>query len=80
MKIPAIKDLVEKYSQEQLQKAENDLMDGNSLEIEVDGADEGEQLTHIIAAAWILQEMQSRGIDFKDALREYTKKVRESIN
>lgn len=80
MKIPAIKELVEKHTSEELFKAENDLVEGLPLEITVDGNDEGEQLTHIIAASWILDEMKSKGIEFKEALREYTKKVRESIS
>lgn len=80
MKIPVIRRLVESCTIEQLLKAENDLIEEKSLEIEVEGTDEGEQLTHIIAAAWILEEMKVKGLDFKDALREYTKKVRESIS
>lgn len=80
MKIPAIKELVEKYSIDQLQKAESDLEEGNDIAIEVQGEDEGEQLTHIIAAAWILQEMNKKNIEFKDALRAYTTMVRQSIS
>lgn len=80
MKIPVIKDLVDKYTHQQLKKAENDLVEGKALQIEAEGQDEGEQLTHIIAAAWILEEMKNKNLEFKDALREYTKKVRESIS
>jgi hypothetical protein len=80
MKIPVIKKLVENFDLKQLEKAEIDLVEGLAPEIEVEGSDEGEQLTHIMAAIWILHEMKLRSLDFKDALREYTKKVRESIN
>ncbi len=80
MKIPVIKKLVESYSIDQLVDAENEIIEGNEPSIEVEGSDEGEKLTHVIAATWILQEMKVRKIDFKDALRDYTKKVRESIN
>jgi hypothetical protein len=80
MKIPAIKKLVDTYDLHQLEKAEIDLLEELSPEIEVEGTDEGEQLTHIMAAIWILHEMKLRSLDFKEALREYTKKVRESIN
>ncbi len=79
MKIPVIKELVEQYSIAELEKAENDILEGNSLSIEVGGEDEGEQLTHVIAASFILKEMDVNKIEFKDALRVYTKKVRESI-
>ena len=80
MKIPVIKKLVEIESYKNLQEAEEALLNGENLAIEVDGDDEGEQLTHIIAAMWIQEKMKEEGIDFKTALREYTKKVRESIN
>lgn len=80
MKIPAIKKLVENYSLEDLEVAENDLSEGCEISLDVDGDDEGEQLTHIIAASWILQKMNDEDVDFKTALREYTTKVRKSIS
>lgn len=80
MKIPAIKKLVENYTLEDLEIAENDLSEGCQISIDVDGEDEGEQLTHIIAASWILQKMKDEHVDFKTALREYTTKVRKSIS
>ncbi|MBO9700657.1 MAG: hypothetical protein J7604_10645 [Sporocytophaga sp.] len=80
MKIPAIKLLVENYTPSDLKQAENDLIEGEALKISVEGGDEGEQLTHVIAALWIMEEMSAKNIEFKEALREYTKKVRESIN
>jgi hypothetical protein len=80
MKVPAIKKLVETFDLQQLEKAEIDILEGLTPAIEVEGNDEGEQLTHIMAAIWILHEMKLRNIDFKEALREYTKRVRESIN
>ncbi|MBX0334348.1 hypothetical protein K3G39_13985 [Pontibacter sp. HSC-14F20] len=80
MKIPVIKKLVENESLENLIAAEEALMEEQPLAIEVEGDDEGEQLTHVIAAAWILNYMNDNGVDFKAALREYTKKVRVSIS
>ncbi len=80
MKIPAIKKLVETYTKIELLTAESAISEGKSPEIDVEGEDEGEQLTHVIAAAWILQEMNSKNMDFKTALREYTQKVRNSIS
>jgi len=80
MKIPAVKKLVESYTIDVLRKAEEDLVEELELEIEVIGDDEGEKLTHIYAAVFILEYMESEGADFKTALREYTKKVRESIS
>jgi hypothetical protein len=80
MKIPAIKKLVENESLDALMAAENAIMEEQPLAIEVEGDDEGEQLTHVIAAAWILNYMNDNSVDFKTALREYTKKVRVSIS
>ncbi|GAB3203057.1 hypothetical protein ABID22_001220 [Pontibacter aydingkolensis] len=80
MKIPAIKKLVETYNLEELGAAENALMEEQPLTIEVEGDDEGEQLTHVYAAIWIISHMNANNVDFKTALREYTKKVRVSIN
>ena len=80
MKIPVIKKLVETYSTAELEKAEIEIMEEQIPSIEVEGEDEGEQLTHVIAAAWIQNEMRINNLEFKDALRNYTKKVRSSID
>lgn len=80
MKIPVIKKLVETFTTAELERAEYDIVEGNNLAIEVEGEDEGEQLTHAIAAAWIQKKMAESSIEFKDALREYTKRVRSSIS
>ena len=79
MKIPVVKKLVEQYSIEQLQAADEALADEQTPEIEIAGEDEGEKLTHAFAALWIKERM-NEGLEFKAALREYTSKVRESIN
>jgi len=80
MKIPAIKKLVEAYQITQLKEAEEALYEEQNLAIEVEGEDEGEQLTHIIAAIWIIEKMENESLDFKKALRAYTQKVRNSIS
>lgn len=80
MKIPIIKELVENHSLETLRMAEEFLMEEQTPQIDLKGHDEGEQLTHAIAAIWILEKMQEEQLDFKNALRKYTEKVRNSIN
>ncbi|WP_291728330.1 DUF6952 family protein [Bernardetia sp.] len=80
MKIPAIKELVEKYSLEELQKAENAMEEGEEHSLEVKGEDEGEQFTHVIAAVWVKEKMAKDSIDARTAIREYTQKVRKSIS
>ena len=80
MKVPAIKKLVETQTIESLRQAEELLIDEKQPDFEIEGADEGEQLTHVFGAMWILNHMHDHGTDFKTALREFTQKVRISIS
>jgi hypothetical protein len=80
MKLPVIKKLVEQYELADLKAAEEALMNEENPAIEVEGDDEGEQLTHILAAIWSKEYMAATGADFRTAQREYTKKVRVSIS
>jgi hypothetical protein len=80
MKIPVIKKLVENYSVQELMDAEEDLVEERNPSIEIEGEDEGEQLTHVFAAIFIHERMEKEGKDFKSSLREYTSKVRTSIS
>lgn len=79
MKIPVIRKLAETYTLEELAAAEEAIANEQQPQIAVEGDDEGEQLTHVFAALFIKEEMQ-KGTEFKTALREYTRKVRESIS
>lgn len=79
MKLPEIKRLIKDYSLAQLQQAEQDLLNEQPLQIEVVGEDEGEQLTHIIGAIEIAQNVEE-GMAEKDALRSFTQRVRNSIS
>lgn len=80
MQIPVIKKLVEQYSLEQLRAAEEAIGEERKADIEIEGVDAGEQLTHAYAAIWILEKMDSDGLPFNKALREFTQKVRNSIS
>ena len=80
MKIPVIKKLVETYDIATLSLAEEAIMEEQVPEIEVDGDDEGEQLTHLLAAIYIKGEMEKNSLDFIQALRSYTSRVRTSIS
>ena len=81
MKIPAIKKIIEaKYTLEMLDNAEMAIINEEQPTIDIEGDDEGEQLTHIFAAKWIVEDMQNTGDDFKTSLRKYTQKVRNSIS
>ena len=80
MNINIIKHLVETYTTEQLQTAEQALLNEETLAIEVEGKDEGEQLTHILAAVFCQEEMTKTGININQAVRLYSQRVRGSIN
>ena len=80
MKIPVIKKLAEAYSLADLRAAEEALYNEETPATEIIGDDEGEQLTHIIAAIFIKEHMAEHDSDLKTALREYTVKVRNSIS
>ena len=80
MKIPAIKELVEARSLAELRAAEAALLDEQPSAFPIPGDDEGEQLTHVLAAVWIQHYMDEHGVAFAPALREYTKRVRGSIS
>lgn len=79
MKIPVIKKLVETYSFDQLAAAEAAIADGQLPAIEIEGGDEGEQLTHAFAAMEV-KKMVEEGKDLKEAIREYTQRVRNCIS
>ena len=80
MKIPEIKKLVEANSIEELKKAEDAIINESQPEIQVGGDDEGEQLTHCLAAIWVKEEMEKSGDEFRVVLRRYTERVRNSIS
>lgn len=80
MKIPEIKRLAETYSLNDLKQAEQDLLEERDLKIQVEGADEGEKLTHILASIWIKEDMEKNGCDVRASLRNYSVKVRTSIS
>ncbi len=80
MKIPVVKQLVENRTMDELREAEDALIDEKPFPFEIGGKDEGEKLTHILAAIYILEKMKTDGMEFKEALREYTRMVRESIS
>jgi hypothetical protein len=80
MQIPVIKHLSESYNLEQLKAAEEALMNELAPSIAIEGKDEGEQLTHVLAAIQILEDVRDNSIDVRTALRNYTQRVRNSIS
>ena len=80
MKVPAIKKLVETQTIDSLIEAEALLIEEQQPAFEIEGDDDGEKLTHVFAALWILNHMKENGSAFPAALREFTQKVRVSIS
>jgi hypothetical protein len=78
MQIPVVRRLVQAFTLDQLRQAERCLLDELPLPIEVSGEDEGEQLTHILGAIWILEQIE-QGMTINEALRAFTLRVRNSI-
>ena len=79
MKVPAIKKLVENYSLAQLMEAEVSILEEQSPLIDVQGDDEGEKLTHVLASIYIKDKMENHGTAFNQALRDFSQRVRNSI-
>ena len=80
MQIAIIKKLVESYSLVQLQDAEAAMMEEQKPAIEVEGKDEGECLTHVLASIYIKHKMEKEGAAFNQALRDFSQRVRTSIS
>ena len=80
MQLPEIKRLSELYALEQLIAAEEALCNEAETEIEVNGRDAGEQLTHVLAAIDIKNDMAINKSDLRTAIRNYTQRVRNSIS
>jgi len=80
MELSVIKEMAGKYSLQELESAENLLLNEQKPDIEIEGEDEGEQLTHVIAAIWLKKEMENEDIPLPKAMRNYVQKVRKSIS
>lgn len=80
MKLPVIKKLVETYTLEQCELAEQQMLEGIVPEIAVEGDDEGEKLTHILGAIEILKQIKTQNKEPRIAIREFFERVRNSIS
>lgn len=79
MKLAAIKQMAEAHDLATLQAAEEALLNEATPAIEVAGDDEGDQLTNILGAIWIREQVNA-GVPFKDAFRAFAQRVRDAIN
>ena len=80
MKPAAIKKLAQNHALEDLQKAEEAIIEEQTPSIEVEGDDEGDQLTNISGAIYVREQVDNHGVDMKTAVRNFTERVRNSID
>lgn len=80
MKVPVIKKIAATYTMADLEAAEQAILNEEAPLIPIEGDDEGERLTHILAAREILIQMKNEGIDLNKAMRNYSQRVRNSIS
>ncbi|HEX4888520.1 MAG TPA: hypothetical protein VFV37_10785 [Luteibaculaceae bacterium] len=80
MQIAEIKRLAEHCSLDQLLDAEEALLNEQEPAIEVNGKDEGERLTHIMAAQEIAKDVANHGVSMGEAVRNFSQRVRRSIS
>lgn len=81
MNIAAIRSLVEStVTDDELRAAEEDLLEERPPRFDIVGDDDGERLTHVMAALWVRAHQRESGAEIMSAIRDYTKKVRSSIS
>jgi hypothetical protein len=80
MQVSIIKFLAENYSLIELRKVEEALLNENQPEIEINGNDECEKLTHVLATIEILESMEANKTDLRQCIREFSQRVRNSIS
>lgn len=80
MKVSEIKRLVEEHDLETLKQLEDELTEEKPLSHEVNGKDEGDQLTNVLGAIWVKDQMEDNDWDLKTAIRQFSSRVRGSIS
>jgi hypothetical protein len=80
VKSSAIRQLAQTQPLPSLQAAEQALLHGRRPAFDVEGEDAGEQLTHVLAAIFVLEHMAGHGATLPAALRVFFQKVRESVS
>ena len=77
MRRDIIRSLVDIQTKENLVAAKEAIVRGRVLPFAVEGGDECEKLTNLLAALHVLDLVQ-QGVDFDAALRQYVAQVRET--
>lgn len=79
MRSSVIKHLVEHFTDSELARAESELRNRVELSIPVDGGHNGEKLTHVLAARWILLVMGENGYTLQEGLRAFAERIRRTV-
>jgi hypothetical protein len=79
MKTDAVKQIASDYSLDALKIVEQQLLNGEIPSTPIPGEDEGEKLTHVLSAIWVLETMETEKITLVQALRKMAGRVRNSI-
>lgn len=80
MKLPIIRKLADECSLSELRALEEKIINEIPLDRSDLGDDEGEILTHVLAAIYVKNIMQQEGLELSVALRQYTSRVRETLS
>ena len=80
MKLPIVRKLADEYSLSELHDLEEKIINDVPIDINDLGDDEGEVLTHVLAAIYIKNIMQQDGLELSVALRQYTSRVRDTLS
>ena len=79
MKINIIKQLAETYPEATLNHAAEQIENGDTPNIPIEGDDDAEKLSHALGAAWVLEQVNQNQTDIRTELRNFAARVRESI-
>ncbi len=78
MKVPVVRTLVETVPLEKIQEAILAFEKDRTNILNVEGADDGEKLSHLLVAEFALKKI-AKGMKLNEALREYSQRVRSMI-
>ena len=76
MDFDTVKFLVETYPLIELEEAQEAIVSGKDPEIEVSGRSDGQKLSQLIAAVWVLNKMNEEQVDIVTAFNLYQESLR----
>lgn len=79
MKIAEVKRLATSYTVEQIEAAVTAFETERKNDLQVDGENDGEKMSHLLAASFVRRQID-KGLDLNSAVREYSKRVRSILS